>query len=632
MADELWQIATSIKSLKAGWHLTRAETRSDFVQDYLLVDSFAYNLDGHVKELRRQLVTNTYEPRPPIRIDVPKAAFGIRPGSLISLHDRVVLYSIIRTIGSTFDGKLSDCVYSYRLKDKPTREALFKESDVLDIPFLKGATIREKVDPFEPWYGLWPEFDAKSREILESGYRYLSVSDIAAYFENISLPILRDQLLRILPEEHKIVNTICQCLEAWAVKTEDGFRPHRGIPQGSNIPSFFGNFFLRPIDQHFETAFGKDEIKYYRYMDDIRIFSKELTVARRCLFDLERQIRKLHLNVQSAKTRILDEKMGEISDSLIDHRIDRIRDLREQDDFLEDRKSSIAKLKQIGVLEPNRRSGVKLTDPRRKKDDLSLRAFRMWCNSLLGLRSPHYLNHLKREAKINSDHRITRIFIQSCRTFPRHANLSNFITEYISSDFNIFPYQEAEFIHALRYMSRLPASAHTNAVVNILDQKKYFYVRMQSCLLAGRLMLAEKELQAIMELLDTETDEHVLSHLAVPLAQLDGTDGEKVVRFYLHHQNPRLSMIGQHIVGIRDVDDYSKKFLSHAIDKKALMRVCDYVGILWYVTKSDNPRILQNMIELLDEVGPQHPVVELRDLLGSMNTTASAQREAYEGN
>ena len=72
------------------------------------------------------------------------------------------------------------------------------------------------------------------------------------------------------------------------------------------------------------------DIKYYRYMDDVRIFFKDYAIARRCLFDMERIIRKLHLNVQSAKTKILDEKLNtEITNSLIDTRIDRLKSLRD---------------------------------------------------------------------------------------------------------------------------------------------------------------------------------------------------------------------------------------------------------------------------------------------------------------
>ena len=84
------------------------------------------------------------------------------------------------------------------------------------------------------------------------------------------------------------------------------------------------------FDRQFSKMEESVDIKYYRYMDDVRIFFKDYAIARRCLFDMERIIRKLHLNVQSAKTKILDEKLNtEITNSLIDTRIDRLKSLRD---------------------------------------------------------------------------------------------------------------------------------------------------------------------------------------------------------------------------------------------------------------------------------------------------------------
>ncbi len=39
---------------------------------------------------------------------------------------------------------------------------------------------------------------------------------------------------------------------------------------------------------------------------------------------MDRELRRLHLNVQSAKTKIYDEKSGEISKFLVDDRVDEL--------------------------------------------------------------------------------------------------------------------------------------------------------------------------------------------------------------------------------------------------------------------------------------------------------------------
>jgi hypothetical protein len=134
VADELWEKATSLDGLRAGWHLTRAETRSDFIQDYITVESFGYNLGTQLWELRRQLVTDTFEPNTLIRVEVPKGAMGVRPGSLLPIPDRTVLYLLIREIAQIFDRLLPEGVYSYRVKETIAKGELFRESDAWPAP------------------------------------------------------------------------------------------------------------------------------------------------------------------------------------------------------------------------------------------------------------------------------------------------------------------------------------------------------------------------------------------------------------------------------------------------------------------------------------------------------------------
>ena len=161
------------------------------------------------------------------------------------------LWAIVRELAPIMDTLLSDAVYSYRLKPKPTKDELFKESDALRIPFLKSKDISLELDPFEAWYAAWPDFEEASKDALGEGFKYLAVSDIAAYFENISITLLHEQLLSQVHNENKVCNIVHETLMHWALRTETGNRAPRGIPQGSSISSFFGNIYLIPIDHAF---------------------------------------------------------------------------------------------------------------------------------------------------------------------------------------------------------------------------------------------------------------------------------------------------------------------------------------------------------------------------------------------
>lgn len=625
MTNALWnRLVADNSALSAGWHLTRNEVRADFVEDIPIVDAVGYSQHSIVTEIRRCLATNTFEPHPPIRVDVPKGSLGIRPGSLINLNDRIVLYGMLRLIAKKLDQRLPTGVYSYRVKKDEDKRSLFEETDIVDLPFfnfpfLKKSTIAKHIDPFEPWYALWPEFDAKSREAIDE-YPFLSISDISAYFENISLQILRNQLSRELAEEPKIVNTIMQCFEAWAERTEDGFRPLRGIPQGTSISSFFGNFFLLPLDQAFEEFGAKNDIRYFRYMDDVRIFSKDEATARKIVFHMDRVIRSLHLNVQSAKTKIL--RGPEIHQTLIDERIERLKVLKEkisvtlkENNSHAARSKLIRELKQIGNEKPKNREAQKLIGSHKPIKDLSLRAYRMWISCHVQLGDNSYLNSLFHELQRNPDHRLTRTFVNSLRTFPRSISFAKKALGFMESDLNIYPLQEAELLHAIRYSSRIPLSIQNKTVNNATNQDKYFYIRVQSCNLLTRFKLSKPQLDKLSHTFDSEGSEMVLTAIALPLGQLRDERNSNVVRRLVHHPNIRVALLGKHIRHIKNDQQYSFRYLDFVFEKNADMRICDHLGLLSYISQSRVKDILLRLQTNVDKIGPHHPAMDIRERL-----------------
>jgi hypothetical protein len=58
-------------------------------------------------------------------------------------------------------------------------------------------------------------------------------------------------------------------------------------------------------------------------MDDVKIFSKDEVTARQVIFEMNRMLRSLHLNMQGSKTNILRdvEIRDEIGDGAVDERI-----------------------------------------------------------------------------------------------------------------------------------------------------------------------------------------------------------------------------------------------------------------------------------------------------------------------
>jgi transposase len=167
----------------------------------------------------------------------------------------IVLFAITLSIARQLDKKLPRSVYSWRIKENS--DELFQDLEILQLPFLKGETIRKQIDIAESWYGQWPQFVEQMEYVYErDGYTFLVISDIAAYFENLDLKVLPDILVSHLPNQIRIINFLVTMLEYWAWPAVHGAYSSRGIPQGNAVSSFLGNIYLLPLDEAFIT-FGK---------------------------------------------------------------------------------------------------------------------------------------------------------------------------------------------------------------------------------------------------------------------------------------------------------------------------------------------------------------------------------------
>lgn len=627
MHDTLWHELVKTSSLRAGWHLTRAELRSDFAQRLLISDAFARDLDASIEEISRQLKTDTYTPRPLIRVNVPKGTLGIRPGSVMQLEDRVVLFSAVRLIAPIIDPHLPHFVYSYRLKDKIEKTSLFRENDALDIPFLKSKTIQSELDPFDPWYAAWPEFDEKSRNAFtEEGFRFLTVSDISAYFENIQLELLRDKLLQFLPNDQKLVNLIHKCFRTWSVQTDSGRTALRGIPQGNSISSFFGNMFLLDLDLAYDEFCKDTGSRYYRYMDDVRIFSTTEADARNAVFLLDESVRRLHLNVQSGKTKILDESKSEISEELLDPRLDRLNEIHSSisksksngefdQTFIDD---ILAKLKQVADEEPHFKTHTKISNARGPITGLSLRTFRRWITCHCAVKSPLYRDALLRQISLNSDHRLTRRLENYVRDFPTHKSVQNKLTVFTRSDLNIYEHQEAEILRSLRYASHVPDPIFKKCAEYLVNRDTDSYLRCQACYLVGRTPMTSLQISSAWKLWESDEDVEVKSALSFILSHEIDEANRVFVRRFLLHPNKQISQLGRFFRKMKNDSQTAKQQLDYIFGGGYPYQVVDQLPLLYCVSSSSVPEILARFYALSQACSRHLPYVQVRKLITHM--------------
>jgi len=297
------------ETLRIGWHLAQLDSRDDFVADPVSYEDFASNLSDRLGYIVREIRHQRYRPRYLTEIDVPKSGLGIRPGNVLPIDEAALLHAVVYVLAPKIDRRLSDHVYSYRLaKDWQKRvkrgRSMFREGDD-EIPFLRGVTIR-RIDPFEPWYSAWPEFDRQRiAAVKKRGYTHLTRTDIAAYFENIDLGLLDHFLRQIVPNEPVLVSLLMRVLNSWTRVTSTGVPVGRGIPQGNEICSFLGNIYLRPLDRELTKFASRTGAEWLRYVDDVEVYTKNPDDARAVVLVINDTLRRLYLNLQGSKTEIL---------------------------------------------------------------------------------------------------------------------------------------------------------------------------------------------------------------------------------------------------------------------------------------------------------------------------------------
>lgn len=151
----------------------------------------------------------------------------------------------------------------------------------------------------------WSSFEQRSLE-LSLDYRYMFVTDITNCYgsinpQSIDWAFNRKNTKRKTNKYHQSAERVQRLLRA--------FQQGRniGIPQGSVIFDFLGEFVLGYSDLLLHERLNKLGIEGYRilrYRDDYRVFCNDRDVLERISYELQHILESLNLRLNTAKTKI----------------------------------------------------------------------------------------------------------------------------------------------------------------------------------------------------------------------------------------------------------------------------------------------------------------------------------------
>jgi hypothetical protein len=144
--------------------------------------------------------------------------------------------------------------------------------------------------------------DQCQRNIAQSlrstkGPRYLVKRDISEYFASVNHESLLDKLAQLVDEDDYLFRLLEQRVRFAYDDEAGGHRAEVGIPFGCASACLFANIYLTELDRRAESIPG---VSYFRYADDILMFSTEREATVQAAECLHAELTKLRLTTKSS--------------------------------------------------------------------------------------------------------------------------------------------------------------------------------------------------------------------------------------------------------------------------------------------------------------------------------------------
>lgn len=282
MVDDLKKCYHKTNLLKA-WNWI--QTNSDFRYKNYFRDLYtAYNLciEENLKDLSERLKNDYFEPSKPSKLYVPKSEFLMRPFTLLPIEDQIVYQAFVNIIA----------LYHYKVAKKRYYKNVF------------GHIYSGKKYFYKNWVGGYNRYIESIKSAYLEGYTYIAFFDLTSCYDSIDHNIIEYFLLNYGIEK-EFIDKLKSFLSRWSTNKEL-YQSH-GIPQGPSASGLLSEVILSYLDKNCLKQKNID-VKYFRYVDDIRILGKDRVSLKKMLVVLDYYSKQIGLFPQSSKIDIHEIK------------------------------------------------------------------------------------------------------------------------------------------------------------------------------------------------------------------------------------------------------------------------------------------------------------------------------------
>ncbi len=266
---DIWQELTRPRSLRVAFDKVYAN-HGVAGGNGVSVDDFKIGSGPKLVALSGQLREGIYQAGDCKQFLIPKKSGGTRLLMVPNVRDRIVHTAIANEL-------------------TPLLEPLFENSSFAYRP---GRSVKQAVAAIEHW--------------RNAGFKHVIEADIKNYFDEICHDKLLKCLHMSLSHVSGIETLISFLTSEFAHQARQLERKERGLLQGSPLSPLLANLYLDVLDEEIVDR----GVRIVRFADDFVILCKKITHAHSALEELQEILDALGLQLNMAKTRLVDFDKG----------------------------------------------------------------------------------------------------------------------------------------------------------------------------------------------------------------------------------------------------------------------------------------------------------------------------------
>lgn len=229
-------------------------------------------LPGYLKrrwpEIKEQLMSGGYQPKPVKRVEIEKPEGGVRKLGIPTVVDRFIQQAVMQVLQSSWDKTFSEHSYGFR----------------------PGRTAHQAV--------------SRAQEYIREGYEVVVDIDLEKFFDRVNHDILMSRVAKRIRDK-RVLKLIRAFLNSGVMENGVASATEEGVPQGGPLSPLLSNLLLDELDKELERR----GLRFARYADDCNIYVRSERAGQRVMESIEKYLsRRLKLRVNKEKSAVGDPR------------------------------------------------------------------------------------------------------------------------------------------------------------------------------------------------------------------------------------------------------------------------------------------------------------------------------------